>query len=469
MDIPGAFEQFFAFVKANEFASGGLLVGVTGLLIAALRNLPGRVIRFCWRQVSLEVEIRNETDLFDAVEFWLARNGASGRIRVFSAKYRYGTPDLSDEDGLPDEHRVGQKTAGLELSPGYGHHWIWHRGRPILLFRTAKDDKAAAPFYGKTRESFTLYFLGRDTAPAAAFLHDAVRFCNPPEAKVVRVYSVAEGDWRVSAACRVRQPDTVVLRDGILERLTGDLRRFFDRQPWYTALGIPYRRGYLFTGPPGNGKTTTVLVLAGVFQSPVCILDLANPLLTDEKLRALLNAAPAGAFFLLEDIDALFRRRKAAAAPKGGEESPPSVGITFSGLLNALDGVMAPNGRVVFMSTNHPEKLDPALIRPGRVDVRMEFPNADRGQAQQMFLRFFGATEETERLAEAFADAAGRGDRSMAAIQGLLLEGGDDPERAVELAAGRVPGKPKPGIHRTICGAGGAEPGVPVPLRTART
>lgn len=436
MDLTGQFEQFVDFLKANHFASGGLVVGLTGVVIAVLRNLPGMVVRYLWRQVSLEVVVRNETDLFDAVEHWLARKGTSSWTRVLSAKYRFGMPNVGDNDDTSsDEQPTPRKPCGLELSPGLGSHWIWYRGMPVLMCRAADQAKAASAYYGKARESFTLHFLGRKSALAESFLRDAIAYCNPPEHKLVRIFSVSDGCWRVSSADRVRPPSTVVLRDGTLDRLTADVRRFFDRQPWYTDLGIPYRRGYLFTGPPGNGKTTTVLVLAGVFQAPVCILDLADPLLSDEKLRGLMNAAPAGAFFLLEDIDALFRKRTVRPGPKGeGGGAGPSAGITFSGLLNALDGVMAPSGRLVFMSTNHPEKLDPALVRPGRVDVRMEFPNADRVQARQMFVRFFGQGGEVERLAEEFADAVSGGAMSMATIQGLLLESAADPAAAVRLA-----------------------------------
>lgn len=400
----------------------------------ALRNLPGRIVRFFWRQVSLEVVIQNDTDLFDAVEHWLARRGTSAWQRVFAAKYRFAAPSLCDDETEDcDDSSARRHRAGLELSPGYGHHWFWYGGRPILLHR-ATDGEKKADYFGKTRETFSLYFLGRAVVRAEAFLRDAIAFCNPPEARMVRVFTAQTEDWRVSAVSRVRPPESVVLREGTLDRLIADVRRFFDRESWYTTLGIPYRRGYLFTGPPGNGKTTTVLTLAGVFQAPVCILDLANPLLTDDKLRSLMNSAPAGAFFLLEDIDALFRSRKEPVKSKR-QDADAVAGITFSGLLNALDGVMAPHGRVVFMSTNHPARLDPALIRPGRVDLRVEFPNADRTQARQMFLRFFD--DGTERLAEQFAAAVGGGEHSMAAIQGLLLESADRPERAVQLACER--------------------------------
>jgi chaperone BCS1 len=88
------------------------------------------------------------------------------------------------------------------------------------------------------------------------------------------------------------------------------------------------------------------------------------------------------------------------------------------------------------MSTNHPERLDPALVRPGRVDVRMEFPNADRGQARQLFVRSFGPGASVGRPAEEFAVAIGDGRWPMAPIRGLLLERSDDPEMAVRVAGG---------------------------------
>jgi chaperone BCS1 len=436
MELNGFGEQLGDFLRGNHFASGGLVVGLAGVVIAVLRKLPGQIVRFAWRQISIEVAVRNDTDLFDAVEHWLARRGTGGRTRVFAAQYRFGAPELDPAGDQQADGLDRRKVAGLELAPGEGSHWIWFCGKPVLLVRSAERPKQQTNYIGRARESFTLYFPGRRLDLPTAFLNEAVEFCNPPDRKLVRIFTAGLDEWRASSACRVRPPGTVVLRDGVLDRLVADVRRFFDRQAWYTEIGIPYRRGYLFTGPPGNGKTTTVQVLAGVFGAPVCVLDLGNPMLSDEKLRVLMNTAPVGAFFLLEDIDALFRKRHRQVTPKTdeGEAAPPTAGITFSGLLNALDGVMAPSGRLVFMSTNHPEKLDPALIRPGRVDVRIEFPDADAGQARQMFLRFFSDGERIDRLADEFARSVGDGVHSMAAVQGLLLESVDDPIRAVRLA-----------------------------------
>lgn len=102
--------------------------------------------------------------------------------------------------------------------------------------------------------------------------------------------------------------------------------------------------------------------------------------------------------------------------------------ITFSGLLNALDGVASAEERIIFMTTNHIELLDPALIRPGRVDLKEYFGNATNHQIRRMFLRFY---EGQETLAERFVAALKGKEVSTASLQGHFVYHKDRPERAV--------------------------------------
>lgn len=112
--------------------------------------------------------------------------------------------------------------------------------------------------------------------------------------------------------------------------------------------------------------------------------------------------------------------------------------VTFSGFLNALDGVASGEERIIFMTTNHPERLDPALIRPGRVDLSLLIADASPQQAQRLFIQFYGRGEEEpsgwEQIEDeelnALADKIGAlvgehiqsGKRvSMAALQGLFI------------------------------------------------
>jgi chaperone BCS1 len=218
---------------------------------------------------------------------------------------------------------------------------------------------------------------------------------------------------------RIRTLESVILEKS--EDILKDMHTFLMSKEWYNRMGIPYRRGYLFHGPPGNGKTSLCKAFAGELQLDICVLSLSSPDVTDGKLTQILRVTPVRSLVLLEDVDAVFVQR---------ETSEP-IKLSFSGLLNAIDGVVSQEGRIFIMTTNHIEKLDPALIRPGRCDVKLEVRNASRSQLAAMFVRFFPGRDAE---AGSFADQIPEYRVSMAEIQNHLLQHKDSPERALETA-----------------------------------
>lgn len=228
-----------------------------------------------------------------------------------------------------------------------------------------------------------------------------------------------------------------------------NVRSFFR----YTERGVPYRRGYLLYGPPGCGKSSFISGIASELGYSVCIVSLSERTLDDDRLNHLLNTAPPNVSFsyqlnrrviiyflqsiiLLEDVDAAFRSREDHPALKGAYEGLTRV--TLSGLLNAIDGVACAEERVLFMTTNYVERLDPALIRPGRIDVKQYFGYCTDYMLAHMFVRFFKDDKEAnDDLTKAFIAAIRRlnCDVSAAQIQGHLLKHKNDPVGAVQNAA----------------------------------
>lgn len=170
----------------------------------------------------------------------------------------------------------------------------------------------------------------------------------------------------------------------------------------------------------------------------------------DESLNRLLIDAPENSLILLEDVDAAFGSREekgnrvvekedALLAVSGTTQSSPTTvtafegmnRLTFSGLLNALDGVASAEGRILFMTTNHVDKLDSALIRPGRVDTRAYVGYASESQVERMFRRFYRDTtdEEASRFVREVFDRPERPDISLAQLQGLFLRFKNNPQQ----------------------------------------
>ena len=133
-----------------------------------------------------------------------------------------------------------------------------------------------------------------------------------------------------------------------------------------------------------------------------------SSVVTDEKIHTLLAAVPQRSLLLIEDVDAFFRQRDAAHA---------QVKLSFSGFLNALDGVATQEGNVLFMTTNHADRLDEALIRAGRIDERVELGLCDEEQLRRLYLKF----DPDEVAALAFAAEFAPQGLSPAQVQGRLM------------------------------------------------
>jgi len=181
------------------------------------------------------------------------------------------------------------------------------------------------------------------------------------------------------------------------------------------------------------------LSIAGHFDLDVYILNLAS--VDDSTLNSLFAKLPQHCVILLEDVDAATHNR---SQNKEAEDSESMLsfsekqrnGVTLSGLLNALDGVGSQEGRLLIMTTNYIERLDDALIRPGRVDRKVEFRLADKDIIGQLFRMVFKGPDgnddkNVERLADDFAGRVPESEFSPAKVLSLLLEHKQSPESAV--------------------------------------
>jgi ATP-dependent 26S proteasome regulatory subunit len=161
-----------------------------------------------------------------------------------------------------------------------------------------------------------------------------------------------------------------------------DLDAFRSNRDFYRRTGKPWKRGYLLYGPPGTGKSTMVAAMANYLDYDIYDVEL-TVVNTNTDLRRLLIETTSKSIIVIEDIDcslditgdraARQRRRPGGGPPKDDDDRPRNT-VTLSGLLNFIDGLWSACGgeRIVVFTTNHVDKLDPALIRRGRMDKHIE-------------------------------------------------------------------------------------------------
>lgn len=229
---------------------------------------------------------------------------------------------------------------------------------------------------------------GTDTTILKEFIEECMKYCLDKDKDKVIIYELHRwwNGWTKVQKKTPRSLESVILDKDNARRLCDDIVRFQNSEKWYTDRGIPYRRGYLLYGPPGTGKTSFTTAVASALKLNICYLNLSSGRLNDDSLNNVLAHAPANSIILLEDVDAIFKQRESVQDRRQS--------VSFSGLLNALDGVRSQEGRIVFMTTNHRERLDPALLRPGRCDMHVELCNATYPMIKGLFLKFFPGQEE---------------------------------------------------------------------------
>jgi AAA+ superfamily predicted ATPase len=175
--------------------------------------------------------------------------------------------------------------------------------------------------------------------------------------------------------------DSVVMDANARRMVRSDFELFFEREDWFRQHNLPYRRGYLLWGAPGNGKTATIRVMAAHPYIRPYTLDLSD---SEEKsadvLRLFERAAEnTPALVILEDLDRAF--------PTEGKRTQERT-VSFQTLLNCLDGVGSHDGVIVVATANDPTCLDPAILkRPGRFDRVVQFPNPDPDLRREYYQR----------------------------------------------------------------------------------
>jgi chaperone BCS1 len=208
-----------------------------------------------------------------------------------------------------------------------------------------------------------------------------------------------QGDWTDTLSIHKRNLNTIYIPAIQKRRIISAIEEFYKSENDHYQKGIPHHLGIMLYGPPGTGKTSLIQALASYFDVHICYLH-------SSELRYIQNAMtllPKNAWIVIEDIDsndvthlqvdtASKETKKSTRINKNG--TLEQVEFTLDQVLNCWDGMLASEGRILFITTNHPEKINPVLLRPGRIDIREEIGYVGKEALSQFCESFYERTAD---------------------------------------------------------------------------
>lgn len=360
--------------KENPILASAVSLWGLGVLTYLVRNIPAKIYHTLKSQSTTSLSVSNagndgNQQRLNTVLAFITKQKGIGFSR--SLKFRTETFCSWDE-------KAKENVSTDAIQPGFSINFFVWKGRLFWYRREALVSTGT----NIEKENLTISTYGRSHKP----FYDLIEAAFPPETNTeIKSYRFVPGQgWVFKSTVPKRPIETVIVANGVKEKLIASMERFMASEDWYLSRGISYKEAYLLHGPTGTGKTSLIKALISHFDLPVYEIDLSQ--MSNTSLMEALSTLPKNSACIIEDfdsVDAINKRtqlethdsesgEKKEAANSGertlSELFSSASLLTLSGVLNALDGFNSLHGCMIFPTTNAIDKIDPAVLRKGRMD-----------------------------------------------------------------------------------------------------
>jgi len=347
--------QLSEILKENQLLSAGLGLSSATIIGFWLKDFPRMIYNFIKREFTTQLTITSHNIAFHNLLRWIENNYKNKKFR----KLKLTNGKWGEGESI--------------TSIGYGFHTILYK-RQLLFIELTKD---AANQTERDKETVTIMKIGRGRQIFDDLIDDIKEVKDESKMSVYKMDS--GGYWTEAKQIKKRTLDSIFIEKYKKELFINTVNNFINNEKWYIDNGIPYQLGILLYGSPGTGKTSIIKAISSYLNYPIYYIP-ASIIYAIEK--GLLNI-PERCIMVIEDIDtSVITHKRRSKVNKLDEEQPGISTVenvmddfaltTLSDILNSLDGLFSIHGRILIATTNHIENLDPALIRPGRIDLQIE-------------------------------------------------------------------------------------------------
>lgn len=404
-------------IASNQFFQGGFVLAIlTGALVyfkSIFLWIWQRLFRFFYYDVTItqEDKLYLFTDLY--LQHKYSHKFKKVEVRYSKNKSNHYIKSIEDTD----DNGNTETSVKVNNTPVNDVLFIWYKWRFLIIHCTRDRLEAAHSSYDSHYHEISISgFLAKNSIQhLVSQIGDyGVEYLLDFNKDNVEINVFSGGEWIMDSHKKPKPLDKIYFDEK--ESLMVDINEFVNDKQWYIDRSLRYSRGYLLYGPPGNGKTTIIHSLGRELNRTINVINLNN--ISDESLIKAMRELPPNSILAFEDIDAAFNEERKAT--KGDNDKGL---LSFSTLLNCIDGTYARDNIIVIFTTNHKERLDSALIRTGRVDVKVHLDNPSSMTVNQYVSNFFNEDIKIDY----------KGDYSMSDIQNLCLTNKRDKDNLVEI------------------------------------
>jgi hypothetical protein len=365
-------QELIAYINSmtsgNQMVAAAISAWMLAVLSYMLKNIPRTIINFLYKQGTTTLELDNAGANFHLYFSFLAWSGK--HMNEHTSRTMFVQSHNWD-------------ATSLAIGPSYGNHFFFFKKRLYWMTMTKIENT------GETiRKQIKITTYGRSHNVFHALI-DEFKPVNKT-ADTIYIHNWDGKGWENRVELHKRPLSSVVLNKTVKNNVTAAIEKFYADKQWYTENGIPYKLGILLHGNPGCGKTSLVKALASHYNRSIYVININA--MSDRTLESAISKSEKGSFILIEDFDsskAVTKRQRVQESvdkANGEEKSDPGKQViidnpmgeyemlSLTGVLNAIDGVSSLHENIIIMTTNDVDKIDPAVLRSGRCDVRLELP-----------------------------------------------------------------------------------------------
>jgi chaperone BCS1 len=374
----------------DKFAEYALLITALTYINTQLAPMWKSLWQLIQRKLTYKVTIEETDELYYYFEKWLYTN--------YSTSYRNLEATINNKQLTSDYVSHSNKQVKTTTTTITDKLYTWqhedffiiYAGTPkrrLVITKGREKLEAAKSLKESYFNRFSIKGFGAKKS-ILSILKNVIEYNQQFKSEIQsKLYtSNSWGEWTNHGVLHGKNIDNLIL--DCKDELIKDVEDFINEEKWYNLRNIAYKRGYLLKGKPGNGKSALCQALALHTKRNIYYLSI-NDIDKDANLIYSFQNMEVNSILVIEDVDACYSDRDAV-----------KTNVSFSTLLNCLDGVYSKYNIITIMTTNHADKLDPALIRAGRIDIQFSIDNPSKSSVQKYINNFFDSKIELKNYTD---------------------------------------------------------------------